>query len=91
MKPEICICAAIKLNDGTIIRGHRHGNAIETALKMNVDIVQEFSKGHEQGFVTSFNRYVSRKEGYALQVMAGIESVAEGGYRGDNLFSEDLY
>lgn len=91
MNPEICICAAIKLKDGTIIRGHRHGNAIEAALRMNLDVVHEFSKGYEQGFITSRNRFVSRQEGYALQVLAGKESIAEGGYRNNELFSEDLY
>jgi hypothetical protein len=89
---EICICAAIKLEDGTLIRGQRHGDAIETALRRcNLDIVQMMSRPYEQGFITSSNKFVSRREGYALQIMAGIESIAEGGYRGDQLFSEDLY
>ena len=41
--------------------------------------------------VTSRNRFVSRKEGRQLQDAAGIPSAAEGGYRGDSLYSEDLY
>jgi hypothetical protein len=44
-----------------------------------------------QGFITSRNRFVTREEGYALQVAAGIPSAAAGGYRGKRLFSEDLY
>ena len=89
--PEICICAAIKGEHGYIIRGQRHGLCIEAINKMPVDVVMEFSVLFEQGFVTSYNRFVSRKEGYALQIMAGIESIAEGGYRNQELFSEDLY
>src|SRR3990167_8567278 len=30
---EVCICAAIRLEDGRIIRGHRHDDCIQTALK----------------------------------------------------------
>ena len=88
--PEICIVAAIKLEDGTIVRGQRHGDAIATALK-NLDNVGMMSHKYEQGFITSNNRFVSRKEGYALQVMANIESVAECVYRNQELYSEDLY
>lgn len=88
--PEICIVAAIKLEDGTIIRGQRHGDAIATAFK-NLDNIEMMSHEYEQGFITSRNRFVSRKEGYCLQIMANIESVAEGGYRNQELFSEDLY
>ena len=89
--PEICICAAIKGKDGTIVRGHRHGFCKQATWKMSPEVVQEFSEQCEEGFITSHNRFVSRKEGYALQIMAGIESIAEGGYRHQELFSEDLY
>lgn len=29
--PEVCICAAIRLPDGRIFRGHRHADALLTA------------------------------------------------------------
>jgi len=45
----------------------------------------------EQGFVTSKNRYVSREEGRSLQEAAGIKSAGKDGYRGNTLYSEDLY
>jgi hypothetical protein len=101
-RPEIVICAAIRLPDGRVIRGHRHGDCIRTAKEL---IDHRHSIGFEptdyeglrpdmgpesQGFVSSRNRYVTRADGLALQLSAGIESVAEGGYRG-TLFSEDLY
>jgi hypothetical protein len=89
---EIVICAAIRMPDGYIVRGHRHCHCIATAY----DIPRyreswECPHGDDQGFVTSLERYVTREEGYALQRAAGRNSVAPGGYRGETLFSEDLY
>jgi hypothetical protein len=49
------------------------------------------SQADNQGFITSRNRFVNRSEARELQEAAGIASVAPGGYRGDLLFSEDLY
>ena len=82
---EIVICAAIKYKDGTIIRGHRHGDcAFDCDRPLNKDF-----KGCVQGFITSKNRFVTREEGRKLQDAAGIKSVD--GYRSNTLFSEDLY
>lgn len=97
--PEIVICSAICLPDGRIFRGHRHADCIRTAfesVKWNggVDPGEHHWRADmsgDQGFITSRNRYVDRKEGMRLQLAAGIESVAPGGYRGKTLFSEDLY
>jgi len=96
--PEICICAAIRLPDGRVIRGHRHGDCIHTAAQL---IDHRWRIGLEpspwsarmcrdQGFMSSRNRYVDREEGLRLQLAAGIPSADPGGYRGE-LFSEDLY
>lgn len=97
-EPEVVICAAIRLADGRIFRGHRHGCCIQTArevLAWNGGVNPGEHHLHalhrmDQGFMTSRNRYVDRKEGVRLQLAAGIESVADGGYRGQ-LYSEDLY
>lgn len=85
---EVCLCAAIKLVDGRIVRCHRHcdGLAIVVAWK---DAGQAVWVA-EQGFMTSRNRFVGRREGRQLQDAAGIESAC-GAYRGDILFSDDLY
>jgi hypothetical protein len=97
MKNEICICAAVKLGD-KIWRGHRHGDAMHAMreeLSWNntgsevMDIMKD--KKLSQGFITSENRYVEREEGRILQEKAGIKSADEEGYRGNTLFSEDLY
>lgn len=86
---EVCICAAIRLADGRVIRGHRHCHAMRTAFEMRIPTVD--IRAAAQGFVTSRNRYVGREEGQRLQLAAGIASADPDGYRGDILFSEDLY
>jgi hypothetical protein len=98
MEKEICICAAVKVGN-RIWRGHRHGHAMqamrdELSWEMTGKQMHDFYIGDnkmEQGFITSENRYVGREEGRCLQDLAGIKSVDKDGYRGNTLFSEDLY
>lgn len=90
---EIVICAAIKIGE-KVWRGHRHSDAIGA---MNNEMSWDYSRKQlsgtqfEQGFVTSYNRFVSREEARKLQDASGIESVADEGYMRGTLFSEDLY
>ena len=88
MEKEICICAAVIAEDGTIVRGHRHGDCLVAIHNMGKK-PQVFA--FSQGFITSKNRYVNRWEARVLQEEAGIKSADSGGYRHDILFSEDLY
>lgn len=90
MEKEICICAAIKDTIGYIWRGHRHADCISSAMEAGRSTPME-KESEWQGFVTSKNRFVNRYEGYKLQITAGIKSADRGGYRGERLFSEDLY
>jgi hypothetical protein len=85
---EVCICAAVRLDDGTIFRGKRHDNAMKLAIEsgMAAKIRQE-----HQGFMTSRDRWVSREEGSSLQNAAGILSVWTNKPIDGMLFSEDLY
>jgi hypothetical protein len=85
MSPEICICAALRLSDGRIVRGHRHDDCFRTLSGWMCGEVDR----PEQGFVTSRNRFVDRVEAFRLQKAAHVESLT--GYRGEQLFSEDLY
>lgn len=82
--PETCIVAAVRGADGQIVRCLRHYQGL-----MVLNEAQRTDT--TQGFITSRNRFVDRHEGMRLQLAAGIASVAEGGYRGHTLFSEDLY
>ncbi len=85
---EICICAAIILDDGRIIRGHRHDDCIQTASKWK-KAGQDIGKlsMEQQGFYTSKERFVDREEGLRIQRAAGrnLEIL------GSVLTSEDLY
>ncbi len=87
---EICICAAVKMPDGFIVRGHRHADCYHN-LSGRPKYKKAIFHNTEEGFITSKNRFVSREEGRKLQDAAGIKSADPEGYRGDTLFSEDLY
>lgn len=95
-KPEYIICAAIHFDDG--INYLHQPNNIETGLVMcgrrhhNIwynwaQVSQGKTKRKDtQGFVTSKDRFVNRKEGAAIAFAAGQISKPN-----DCLFSEDLY
>jgi hypothetical protein len=85
---EHCICAAWKAQDNKIYKGHRHIHCLDAMEDARTTPAKNPAS---QGFITSTGRFVDRYEGYKLQIAAGIESIAEGGYRGERLFSEDLY
>ena len=87
---EVVICAAVRMKDGYIVRGHRHSDAIRTASGIP-RYTDERPHGDDQGFVTSQNRYVTREQGRAMQNLARIPSVNSVGYKGNDLYSEDLY
>lgn len=80
---EVAIGAAIKLADGSVLTGKRHADCIREA--------KCWVSQSAQGFLTNRGRFVDRREAKSLMVRAGWQSVAEGGYRGDQLYSEDLY
>lgn len=84
--PEVCVCAAIKLKNGKVFSGRRHGECLVLAFFLGFDHRRAI-----QGFVTSKGRFVDRLEGRKLQDAAGIPSHDPRGYRGDSLYSEDLY
>jgi len=85
---EIVICAATKTTCGKIIRGHRHVDCLTAIKKRKL----KSAGPNAQGFITSRNRFVGRKEGLKLQLAAGIPCADKNkkGYR-SRLYSEDLY
>jgi hypothetical protein len=85
-----CICAAIKLPDGYIIRGHRHHNCFRT-LDDSPRYKETSALSIVQGFVTSENKFVGRYEALDIQQAANIPSSNPIGYIGNQLYSEDLY
>jgi len=85
-KYEVCICSAILLKDGRIMRGERHCDCYALMQRKGITDRSEA----DQGFITSKNRFVNRAEGLKLQMCAGIKSADPEGYRWQ-LYSEDLY
>lgn len=92
MAKEICICAAILMSDGYIIRGHRHSDCIKKMLDIPRYKDESWNSKY-QGFVTSKNRFVNRIDGAKLQKEAGIKSKMPEGqeYLHGELYSEDFY
>lgn len=84
---EICLCAAVKTASGKVYPGRRHSHCLVGIFYLE----KESREGHEQGFLTNHGRFVTREEGRKLQEEAGIPSADPEGYRGNTLFSEDLY
>jgi hypothetical protein len=80
--PEIIICAAVRTSDGKIVKGHRHNDAIR-ALQVMDGYECEQPRGEDQGFVTSANRFVTRRVAYRLHFPDRTEP--------DELRSDDLY
>lgn len=77
-------------NKGIVVCGWRHGNCIklmkeQTGLR-TVTYANDGVGEHEQGFLTSKNRFVSRKEAGEIAFSAGQITKPT-----DCLFSEDLY
>ncbi len=88
---EVCLCAAVQMPDGYIVRGHRHADALQTAgnIPRYKDVRLPLGA---QGFLTSRGRFVGRVEGCSLQRLAGIDSIDSGQeYLNGELYSEDLY
>jgi hypothetical protein len=88
--PEVCVCSAWKTADGQLITGRRHPDCLAEMADRGLERLKQ---PDEDGFLTSKGRFVTRREGRMLQDAAGIPSAsADGkGYRGDSLYSEDLY
>jgi hypothetical protein len=91
---EHCIISAIKIATDTngvdlIVVGRRHHDIISSLHHANI----QHKNRSCHGFLTNKGRFVTRKEGYDLQVMNDIPSASLDGYRHGlrELFSEDLY
>lgn len=93
MEREFILCAALN-HKGNIICGHRHSDCYAT-LKDVVKVNDEDMPQREnQGFITSLNRYVDRKEGWKIakennQIQWGLEASENG--EDSQLISENLY
>ena len=74
--------APTNINEGFVISGWRHGAILRIGDRLNIS-----PKNSVQGFLTSENRFLNRKEARALAVK-NKQCVPE---FPDELYSEDLY
>jgi hypothetical protein len=90
---EFILCAAL-LFENNIISGFRHSDCYKTLTDV-VKVKDEcLPQREDQGFLTSLNRYVDRKEGWVIakrnnQIRFGLESSENGDQ--SQLISENLY
>lgn len=85
---EICICAAVKATDGTIIRGQTHRDCRDGIIRRGKKLSYNIK---DEGFITSYNRFVGREEAYKLQMAINWKSHNPQGYQLCKwLFSEDI-
>ncbi len=86
---ETIVCSAIR-KDGKIWTGLRHNNCI---LSYFEEAGKQFGGAERnQGFMTSLDRYVDRREGYRIAKAAGqLEGRKKNGSNQPILYSEDLW
>ena len=93
---EYILCSAVKYNNG-IVAGYRHSdccNTIKSILNGDMPKFVLQDDRSNQGFLTSENRFVDRKEAWKIakktnQIVFGYEA----SYNGEEsiLISENLY
>ena len=105
---EFIICAAIwyddgeiykdqpiNINTGFVVAGRRHYNCLETLKILNKTLDNKISENrNNQGFLTSLDRYVNRKEAWTIakknnQIQFGLMASDNG--EDSILISENLY
>lgn len=94
IKKEIPQVLPKNCDRGLVVLGHRHGQCMWTMSSLTglrtCEIGEDCSGEHEQGFLTSLNRFVGREE--ALEIALREKQVKDiHEIRGQRLFSEDLY
>lgn len=90
MLPEIIICSAV-MYQGRSVAGRRHRDCyetIETLLGFEIDIKDDRSG---EGFLTNYNRFVTRKEAYQIARAQGQLLLAHSEGCEESLSSEHLF
>ena len=98
-KNEFILCAAIWIKDGLkhrqqpknieagfVICGRRHNNCYQTIIDLKGDLKSLCE--NQQGFMTSFDRFVDRKEAFEI---AKRNNQIEASKDNNILISENLY
>ena len=91
---EFILCASLKFHDN-IVSGHRHSDCYELIRKMCPNIADtSLPQREDQGFLTSLNRHVDRREGWKIakennQIKWGLNASDDN--EESQLISENLY
>ena len=91
---EFILCASLKFHDN-IVSGHRHSDCYELIRKMCPNIADtSLPQREDQGFLTSLNRHVDRREGWKIakennQIKWGLNAFDDN--EESQLISENLY
>jgi DNA-binding CsgD family transcriptional regulator len=86
---ELIACAAIQGEHGVTFAGKRHHNLFPQIKAAGLGGLWRVSA--TMGFMTTHGRFVGREEARKIHEATVGHSADPGGYRGDGLFSEDLY
>jgi hypothetical protein len=94
LKKEIPQVLPKNCDKGLVVLGHRHGQCMWTMSCLtglrSVECGPDAVGDHEQGFLTSLNRFVGREEALEIALKENqVKDLRE--IRGNRLFSEDLY
>lgn len=85
--PEVPVMAAVRCwRTQKVIGAARHHECLELARAEKLE-----KRNLEQGFLTNEGRFVNRRVAFCLMRLACRKSADPDGYRGNELFSEDLY
>jgi hypothetical protein len=88
---ELPACAAIQLPDGTTFAGERHHHCISMINTTFSGRCPFEKQTWIQGFMTTRGRFVTRRHAYIMRLREDLPSMSPNGYRGYELYSEDLY
>lgn len=80
----------INCDRGLVFCGHRHGHCMYTMISITgLRSVKSECGDYTQGFLTSRNRFVDRKEAAIIAIASG--QIIKPEYEDNTLFSEDIY
>lgn len=85
------VCAALRLNDGTVICGARHFDSVMTKIMGALNWAGTTKwRAAEQGFIDQRGVFLTREQAYDLAAAAG-QIIRVSGDENCRLFSENLY
>lgn len=93
VKPQqVVVCAANRLEDGTILCGARHWDEVMRKQADKMGLSEEKPIRCEQGFINQFGEFLTRREAMVVVKESGQRfDIARNGGQDYELYSEGLY